>query len=271
MKTLIIPDIHNHTGWVHSLIGAVEHDNLIFLGDFFDRELRKAQTMETAIWLKETLVRYPHATFLLGNHDMHYRFPNNDYLKCSGYTHEKEAIINSIITSDDWNRFNLYAIDQGWLLSHAGVSDVVFRPPGRTLDLKWIEHACNEALISAALNQPHDVIEPDVRRGGKRREGGIIWLDWELFQPLANIHQIVGHSVDSKVRTKTLEKDGQVVSYNFCIDCACRYVGIIDNGQFQIMESGAYHDEWFENEVQKAAEEESDPEYATEEAGPEQG
>ncbi|MEM9444004.1 MAG: metallophosphoesterase [Verrucomicrobiota bacterium] len=257
MKTLIIPDIHNRIDWVNDFLQSVPHDNLVFLGDFFDRETEYAQTMRTAIWLKETLMRFPNATFLLGNHDMHYRFPHNDYLKCSGYTEEKQMIINSIITSDDWNRFQLYKIEQGWLISHAGVSDVVFRPPGRTLDLKWIEQKCNEAIISAALNEPHDAIEPDVSRGGKTREGGIIWLDWQLFKPLRNIHQIVGHTVGNDVRERKLEKNGQVISWNFCIDCACRYVGVLQDSQFQVIDTGIYDPVWFEQEQHMAQEEAS--------------
>ncbi|MEM9398582.1 MAG: metallophosphoesterase [Verrucomicrobiota bacterium] len=255
MRTLVIPDIHNRISWVHDFIGAVEHDNLVFLGDFFDRETDPSQTMQTAIWLKESLVRYPNAAFLLGNHDMHYRYPANNYLKCSGYTEEKQILINSIITSDDWNRFKLYHIDQGWLISHAGVSDVVFRPPGRTLDLKWIQQSCDEALISAALNQPHNAIEPDMARGGKTREGGIIWLDWDLFKPLPNIHQIVGHSVDHYVRDKKLERNGEVISWNYCIDCACRYVGLIESSRLQIIETGLYNDNVVQKEQHMAEEE----------------
>lgn len=239
MRTLIIPDLHCNTDWVHPFVASVPHDHLVFLGDYFDREIEPGETLKTALWLKQTLNLYPHATFLLGNHDMHYRFPDNDHLKCQGFTWEKEAIINSYITQSDWSRFRLYEESQGFLLSHAGVSDVVFRPVGRTLDLKWIKEACDRALINASLNVPDDVIEPDALRGGKRREGGIIWLDWHLFTPLPGINQIVGHTVDDQVRTLNLEKGGVLVSQNYCIDCMCRYAGYIEDGQFFVLETPA--------------------------------
>jgi hypothetical protein len=233
-RTLIIPDIHNRIDWVRPFISSIDFDSLVFLGDFFDREKDPGDTLRTALWLKETLLMYPQAHFILGNHDAHYRYPDNQYLKSAGFTWEKCDLINSIITESDWSRFTLYVVEQGWLISHAGVSDVVFRPPGRMLDIKWVEQACGRAMINAKLNKPDDVLEPDARRGGKRREGGIIWLDWQIFVPLPGINQIVGHSVDQEVRDKHLEKDGQIISMNYCIDTACRYAGFIQDGEFFI-------------------------------------
>jgi len=232
MRTLIIPDLHNEIDWVRPFIQQVEHEVLVFIGDYFDREKTPDQTAHTAIWLKELLLTYPSAIFLMGNHDMHYRFPQNPYLRCTGFSWEKAATINGILDKSDWQRFSLYTVQDGWFISHAGVSDVVFRPPGRALDLRWVKEACDRAMIHAQLGQRDDVLEPDGGRGGNRREGGIIWLDWDLLVPLPGINQIVGHSVDLEVRGKHTDANGEFVSYNYCIDTYCRYAGYLENGEF---------------------------------------
>ncbi len=52
MRTLIIPDLHHNTETADYWLNAVEHDRVIFLGDFFDaHEDTAGDAANTAAWL----------------------------------------------------------------------------------------------------------------------------------------------------------------------------------------------------------------------------
>lgn len=241
MKTLIIPDLHHHTGWVKGFLDQHPHDQVVFLGDYFDQfHDGPIQARETALWLKEML-QNKKAVFLFGNHDMGYAFPRNPWLTyCPGFSEEKREAIDNILKPEDWKKLKLHHWVDGWLLSHAGVSSHIFGGANDAVTREMIDQTCNEALANADSLEKVPALGCGFARGGWQFKGGIIWLCWSEFEPIPGLNQIVGHTPDPIPRKMILssEKRDASGSQNHCIDTFCRYAGLLENGEFRIIETG---------------------------------
>lgn len=232
MKTLIIPDIHNHTDWAEIFLQNCHYDKVIFLGDYFDDfGDNEVSAYRTAMWLKGKL-KHNNYIFLLGNHDASYRFPYNKSMYCPGFTVPKSNTINKILDENDWNKMQLCHVDQGFLYTHAGINKKLFTHPVLGINQEVIDKLCETAIANAKAAIPDPILMAGLGRGGKNREGGIIWQDWEEFKPISGINQILGHTPSEVPRVKLLKnKAGEVVSTNYCLDCLYRAVGIVEDGK----------------------------------------
>lgn len=234
MKTLVIPDIHNKHLRAQKFIDAYPADARIFLGDIYDdfeESIRGVE--ETARWHVEQLADQKN-TFLLGNHDMHYRYQHRVFT-CSGYEPAKNIAINRIVT--DWGDPRLYAWVDGYLLSHAGVDQrgvpEMYWGDEAKLDL-YLASQAEQALANAAEGKLHWMTAPGAARGGWAEFGGLTWLDWALeFRPIPMTRQIVGHTP-----TKTVKMRGAGVGEinNYLIDTHLRHVAMITDGSLEIIE-----------------------------------
>lgn len=209
MRTLIIPDLHHKMDNADYWLRTQEYDRAIFLGDFFDDygdDVCHAQA--TATWVRKR-IETTEDVFLLGNHDLPYRFPDMLAAFCPGFTQPKAWGINQIFTPEHWQRFRVAHLEQGFLFSHAG-----FHP-------YWAEGLSHEELLArgeqalekAAQDEFDSLLGAGLDRGGNHVIGGPLWLDWETFQPVPGLNQIVGHSPGAEVR----EKHGKE-SRNYCLD-----------------------------------------------------
>jgi hypothetical protein len=186
----------------------VPHDKLVLTGDYFDSYGSTAQeTRDTAIWLKEKILHNPKVVPLMGNHDTSYIFNENRNFRCSGYREEYNQIINSILNDDDKSKFGVYHIDQGYVFSHAGLTNELWKE----YSAKFTEQGENEtkleffdrvlkviskeAIEAAKSNNDTVLFAAGWDRGGIYRHGGINWVDWRNLSPIKGINQIVGHSI----------------------------------------------------------------------------
>ena len=83
MKTLVIPDIHDKTDQVQSILETEKNYNeVVFLGDWFDSLCQYPNILarKTALFLK-SIIETDNFYFLIGNHDHQYML-DNDYVKC---------------------------------------------------------------------------------------------------------------------------------------------------------------------------------------------
>lgn len=216
--------------WIDDFVSKSNCDELVFLGDYFDSWGDTiADATKTANWLKWALDNYPNTTWLLGNHDMSYRFPWNTHLCCPGWTHLKNRAVNEILTQEDWAKFKLVHATQGFVCSHAGVLEDVFTHPINGLNISSIEAQCEEALVKAAAGIPCPTTSAGRDRGGliSLPGGGITWCDWNSLEPIPGFHQIVGHTIGDFVRTQH-----HPAGTNYCIDTNNRDIGIIEDGRF---------------------------------------
>ena len=227
MRTLIIPDLHHNTETADYWLNAVEHDRVIFLGDFFDdHEDTAGDAANTAAWLVRQM-KNPDAVFLFGNHDLAYRFRGNEQVDCPGFSNEKSDAIHRVMKREHWNRFRLAHAEQGWLVSHAGFHPAWMKEP----TVKKILSRCDKAMRLACEDQIDPILGMGELPGGIQKFGGPLWMDWNHFMPIKGINQIVGHTMDEDVRTMEGED-----SSNYCIDVShgCAAV-LLCEGNVQIL------------------------------------
>lgn len=234
MLTLILPDLHLKIEKAQKILDTHSFDKVVFLGDAFD-DFNDTPDMakNAAIWLKKTMEKYgDNFVICRSNHDVAYEFPKNPHLRCSGFERAKSDAINSILTQEDWAKFKFFHCEQGFWLSHAGIHPYIFSHPIHGITQEGVQEYCDKALEAAKQNIAHPVTNAGYSRGGNQLFGGITWCDFSLdFQPIDNIHQIVGHTPHSHVRGKHTKK-----SKNHCIDTSLSHIGFLENGIFTFKE-----------------------------------
>lgn len=262
-KILIIPDIHHqckkvariinrHTDWeIGKSIGAFDTlardfdrenekyytkvDKVIQIGDFFDDFNDTPQiAQKTATFICE-LLENPNFIWLAGNHDtaVMYCKGKGSFYGCSGFTFEKQKIIQSVMGDRLYENQLAYwtgitpTDPNGFLLSHAGLHPS-YLPyiPGQTIynfNWNWLEGRLKEAQIRAKSGIPDCFLAAGTIRGGSEPYGGITWLDWSDFEPIAGIRQIVGHTRNYAPR-RIIDANGDD---NWCLDTHLNHYGIL--------------------------------------------
>lgn len=223
MTTLIIPDIHNKTARAQKIIDENPTDRRVFLGDIYDDFGDSLQDIrETAKWHQKALADESNV-FLMGNHDMFYRWPTVPQLRCSGNDYDKQVVINSVLTRQDWNKMRFFCYVDDFLLTHAGLHKSFLAKADVPLPrLAYLLRDAETELISGRVMP---IFQAGYQRGGDLPFGGIIWLDWAEFAPVDGLKQIVGHTPDVKIR----QKDG-----NWCLDTHLRHAAVVDKGKIEI-------------------------------------
>ena len=242
-KIVILSDLHNNIEKFNKIIQHESADINLCLGDWFDSFILD----ENDDYKKTTdyLMRYlsaPNNYTLFGNHDLHYLF-NNHYTMCSGYEDRKYFAIDEILGSERQNITNKFKwrfwVDD-YLCTHAGLfSDYIDPSVKNNYDLnlffiKEIERA-NIALVT---DQNHWFYFAGRSRGGPKKAGGIVWLDFKQeFQPIEGLKQIVGHTYHKNGKVNPHHLDGNVNPAdcdNLCIDNGLNEYIVISNGKLEI-------------------------------------
>lgn len=244
MKTLIIGDIHNRIEYADAMIAEFAERPLlvVFLGDYFDDFGDSDANAEiTARWLKNKMDNQPEGvtfTFLIGNHDLPYFFPELG-LGCSGFTKSKYIAIQSIMPERKYrDQLHLHTWVGEYLVTHAGLtrplaepmrgySDVSF---DASIDLTLIGHrklmdreeswAGESALLQAGTD-----------RGGDNAHGGILWCDFNSIVPIPGLKQICGHTPGKRARHKQTDEHSSVT----CIDTHTTSAAIYDHETKKMM------------------------------------
>lgn len=215
MKTIIIPDIHNNVLIANTILDRYPNDPVVFLGDYFDDfHDTKWMAQEVAAWVKPQL-NDQRKTWLFGNHDLPYAYPQVNGLMCSGFSWDKCGAINQVLDENDWKMFKFSHFVEGWVLTHAGISSKLTLPEDE------------EITRSLRRGDLHPILNAGKGRGGWARCGGITWCDFNReFKPNPLYpKQIFGHTQGHEPRS---------VGDNWCIDTKLRHYGIIEDGEFRI-------------------------------------
>jgi hypothetical protein len=220
MKTLVIPDIHQKTHLVESILKEEkDFDEAIFLGDWFDSFQEPPVVTsfgDTCKYLKHLVMEHPQKdkfVFLLGNHDISYiyynngpensHFPEIDGYFCSGFTKEKAQEFRKHFfdqgLKDDFflKNFKIAHRSQNITFSHAGLHPDYVPPslgikkvveevlPDVWQNFRNLDHPKNTVLSGAGY-----------ARYGNVPIGGALWLDWRVeFKTSEDIgRQVVGHT-----------------------------------------------------------------------------
>lgn len=222
-RTLILSDIHHRHDRAQSIIDKVPHDELVLLGDYFDNYNDTVQeAVDTAVWLTEKILSKPNTVAMIGNHDAAYVFPQNLHLYCSGHSHEKSNAINKVLTSEYKEKLKVYHITQGYVCSHAGLTNQKWkeysskfdRKPEQT-DLQFFDEVMSyfvqHDIKRARYNENAELFAAGWDRGGSSRYGGMNWTDWRNLAPINGINQIVGHSTNT-IPQILIQKEGGALS-----------------------------------------------------------
>jgi len=217
-KILIVPDIHNKWFEAEQIIDMENADRVVFLGDYFDSFDDNAEiAYETACWLK-TSVETPNRIHLIGNHDLSYI--NQDYT-CSGFTQNKLwAIKNAHI---DFSKLRYYCLIDNWLCTHAGLTKGFFKAYAQ-YETQFIP----EFLDYMIENYEYRLSDCTPYRGGNNAHAGILWCDYDEFEPIPNINQIFGHT-HGDIRFKD--------DNNICIDTWLNYYAVYEDGVMTVVKN----------------------------------
>ena len=220
MRTMLVPDVHECYDQLLAITPRMaDVDKVIMLGDYWDTYDPVKRVEEVAEWVLERLDD-PKFDFKLGNHDCHYAF-NHGGFACSGYSSVTKAMLDRMLTANDWRKFKLWTKVGPYLVSHAGFHEgnleFVDKPEGQT-----------EAIELAIAGKFHPIFGAGYVRGGRQPVGGCTWLDWnEEFQHIPGVPQIVGHTFDRKhtVRTKTMLGHND---QSYCLDTGLNHIMIVE-------------------------------------------
>ena len=228
-KYLVISDIHNRVNTAQSIIDSVEHDFVIFLGDYFDAwDDNASDAYITARWLKRSL-QNPSHIHMMGNHDIAYRYSHEmQDIDCPGWTQEKQIRINEVLTPDDWSNIKFYHRIDNWMFLHAGLHKRYFEHPIDGFSLAYVEEVCLDAKAYASMRMSHPIFSYGGRMG-YNYPGGIFWLHWPDFDIIEGVNQVVGHTLDLMPRTLHFGD-----SKNYCIDTGLTHYGIFQDGKFDV-------------------------------------
>jgi predicted phosphodiesterase len=259
MKTLIIPDIHQRHSLARSIFERYvnEVDRVVFLGDFFDSfNETMYDVCMTAEFVRE-VIHHPKVVCLYGNHDISYRYNNNESY-CPGYKKEKSYSINDILKFSEWSKFKYHHVEDGVVYSHAGFTKKLLLKHEINYDNQNLEEISEKTDECYRRNEPDFYTWVDNKRGGHFDFGGILWGDWEYLSLVENLNQVVGHTPQfyPQIATNLPEnrktqkiclkyhkdyarklfkyEDGiwQLPSnFNLAMDCHLKYCAILENGK----------------------------------------
>jgi hypothetical protein len=229
---LLIPDIHHKFGVVNNIRTAHPETPAIFLGDYFDDFDDSVEDMRTTCdWLKAA-VENTDDVFLLGNHCFAYLSYELGvrWGFCSGWTPVKQQVFREYFPGDTLLRHCRWILRcQDWLISHAGLSNELYRSFSKRRTEEEIFHWVHDAENALTAGVAHAAFLAGTDRGGPQRVGGILWCDWERFRLIPGIRQIVGHTPADNVRYK---------KESVCLDTHLRHYGLLENGNLVVLPTG---------------------------------
>lgn len=177
----------------------------------------------TCRWLKQAIGRWQD-TFLLGNHCFAYFSYEFGICwgYCSGWDAGKQQVFRRHFPGDTLLKSSAWTAHcQGWLISHAGITRRLYRSFSKRNSCEEVVQWVNDAERALTVGVSHPAFLAGTDRGGPARVGGVLWCDWDNFEPVKGMRQIVGHTPADKVRYKR----GDV-----CLDTHLRHYGLLQNG-----------------------------------------
>jgi len=183
--TLVIGDLYGQYQ-----IAELARDSdypVIFLGNYLSDSKQSIRTLQLVL----NTVQHRGNRGLLTKHEMSYL---NQELRCFNWNPQIQFSIDSFLQCKMKILLKDYIWCEGFLISPAGVS-------------RKLLNNLNIDLNTYLKNKNFDQI--GIYQGGKFPCGGIRWCEWNDFEPVDEVNQIVGHTSDDTIRNK---------GNNWCID-----------------------------------------------------
>jgi hypothetical protein len=228
MNILVVPDLHGKEIWKQA-VGYKSWDHVVFIGDYVDAfklmDHDIYQNLDDIIELKQK--NYKSVTLLWGNHDIQYRYLNNNYYRCSGFRYSYSLRLEDTFKKNDTLFKYAHRIDN-FLFSHAGIHSGWWEKTEPCREEFNIIHLPIQDQIHLLARTRYEEVLGAVGylRGGSNKNGGPLWCDQdEVNYPsdsFEGVVQIVGHSQVGKV----LKKKNVDWWYTDCLDTVNEFLYI---------------------------------------------
>ncbi len=232
-KILIFSDVHHEHQKAQKIINHESADVNVCLGDIWDSfYLNDNSDVIGACGFLNEFLSKENSISCFGNHDVSYLYQSY-YTSCSGWEPRKQKVIDEHFNRSLLPKIKWFCWVDDYLCTHAGLHPY-FLPPMIGLNKEEITEFLQKEsqLAQKALEEKkqHWFFGAGRARGGNQKRGGLNWLDWSYeFEPIKEIHQIVGHTNGSKVRSYS-----SVYKNDICIDCHLAEYLTITNGEMEI-------------------------------------
>ncbi|NIU00684.1 MAG: hypothetical protein GWN01_07025, partial [Nitrosopumilaceae archaeon] len=120
------------------------------------------------------------------------------------------------------NLLKNYAWCDDWLCTHAGLSNNFFN--AYSYPYEEVDEFLGRYSLDGKLEPRLYNCSP--LRGGMDAYGGIVWCDYDEFEPIPGVKQIFGHTADQVPKRYNNE--------NICIDTFLMYYAIYDGSKMEI-------------------------------------
>jgi hypothetical protein len=221
-STLILPDLHLKHALADQILSAEKgnYSRVICAGDVFDDfNDTVEENRKTAEWFVEK-INDPSWVMLRSNHSISYEFSYNRHAYCSGFTLEKAAAINKIVSREDWNKQKTFHYTENFLFTHAGLCKGFL---DMMVDSGFSEHfeytienilkhlSVWEARGLEALEtaRSHPFFGAGWDRGGDQKKGSPIWVDFSSLVNIPGLKQICFHTPCIFPDLKYVRADGR--------------------------------------------------------------
>ena len=202
MKTLVVGDLHTKYHILEKVKQASkDYDKIIFMGDYVDDwDVLAEASHNLLIGLKEFYEEnIGKVVLLLGNHDLS-EWLGNEF-RCAGFNKFSHLLVNGFMARFG-SIFELAHAEQGFLFTHAGITEAWFRKYLGTIPPtpRTIANNLNFALNHWGEDDRAERIFLGLSGVGVGRGGwdipSPIWTDLNelLKDPVPELNQIVGHT-----------------------------------------------------------------------------
>lgn len=220
MSFWVYGDVHTHIDAVKRFLEHQKPSRVIWLGDWLDRHSEQdgpLTCIQVAIFLKNLMLARPQDIFIMGNHELAYRYPNVEKYRICGGTAAKVKAFNEHFPPELWKRFVLAHVEE-WngqtiLFSHAGFTKRRF--PFGKFDKAHLERI-SKIAIEAGAKSDDNVLLDDWSEGP-------MWMRWQYFPLFEGICQVVGHTTYDKPQIRAIKDKPE---WNLGMDCAHTYYAV---------------------------------------------
>ena len=202
---IIVGDMHGNVEKAKAFLAYRPEKQHVALGDyldsFYEPQARQIQTLE--------LLLRSNAVLLWGNHELNY-VDHAPWLS-DGYQYGLEKPYIDLL-EDNIYRFKAAIVVDGWLCTHAGVSEKIVKMVGDNPDPGEVADWLNAKMakwVDDRKSYNNIVFDIGRGRGGSEAVGGILWFDHVREYGLADFKQLFGHTAGKQV----IQKDNYI-----CLD-----------------------------------------------------
>jgi hypothetical protein len=191
--SLVISDVHGNLPKLKAFLAFKPSEEHIILGDILDT--RNKTITDADIEECWNLMLSSGATFIWGNHELHYLF--YPPFICSGYRHGNYTKL----VEESKEKFGVALVRDNMLLTHAGVAPEM----EMTEDIneqcqymndefsRYLKDVPASPIMRTSRGDFSPIFNIGTIRGGTDRFGGIFWLDYRYELLSTKWNQVFGH------------------------------------------------------------------------------